>query len=88
MIKSPHNAGRTAWTKRARPWVRVLLEEQSDRQTAVRRERYLKSGWGRRWLTAYLHAGRPSVGSSAHPEERLPTHNAGRTAWSKQACRP
>jgi len=36
-------------TKVYRPWERVLLEEHSDRNTA-KRERYLKSGWGRRWL--------------------------------------
>ncbi len=49
-----HNAGRGGWTKRYRPWIRVLLEEYPDRQTAEKRERYLKSGWGRRWLTKRL----------------------------------
>lgn len=45
-----HNAGRVKSTKAYRPWERVLLEELSDRNTAEKRERYLKSGWGRRWL--------------------------------------
>ena len=45
-----HNAGRVKSTKAYRPWKRVFLEEHSDRNTAEKRERYLKSGWGRRWL--------------------------------------
>ena len=45
-----HNAGRVRSTKAYRPWTRVLLEEHPDRDGAVRRERYLKSGWGRREL--------------------------------------
>ncbi|MBN2562068.1 MAG: GIY-YIG nuclease family protein [Phycisphaerae bacterium] len=47
-----HNAGRVRSTKSHRPWSRVLLEEHPDRQAAEKRERYLKSGWGRRWLKA------------------------------------
>ena len=49
-----HNAGRGGWTKNFRPWVRVLLEEHETRDKAVRRERYLKSGWGRRWLKKHF----------------------------------
>ncbi len=45
-----HNAGRVRSTKAHRPWRRVRLEAHADRNAAVRRERYLKSGWGRRWL--------------------------------------
>ncbi len=49
-----HNFGRVCSTKKWRPWQRILLEEHSDRTTAVKRERYLKSGWGRRELTTIL----------------------------------
>lgn len=49
-----HNAGRGGWTRSHRPWTRVLLEEHPDRDTAERRERYLKSGWGGRWLAKRL----------------------------------
>ena len=45
-----HNGGKVKSTKAYRPWVRVLLEEHPDRNTAEKRERYLKSGWGRNWL--------------------------------------
>ena len=49
-----HNAGRVRSTKPFRPWRRVLLETHPDRLTAESRERYLKSGWGRRWLAQHL----------------------------------
>ena len=49
-----HNAGRVRSTKAFRPWSRVLLESHADRQSAEKRERYLKSGWGRRELKGIL----------------------------------
>jgi putative endonuclease len=49
-----HNAGRVRSTKAGRPWVRVILETHMDRTMAEKRERYLKSGWGRRDLSARL----------------------------------
>jgi putative endonuclease len=49
-----HNAGRVRSTKGNRPWKRVLIEEHPDRLTAEKRERYLKSGYGRQWLTRKL----------------------------------
>jgi putative endonuclease len=48
---SSHNAGRVISTRKYRPWQRILLEEHPDRSVAVRREKYLKSGWGRAWIT-------------------------------------
>lgn len=49
-----HNAGRVKSTKAFRPWKRIFLEEHPDRNIAEKRERYLKSGWGRRWLKDFL----------------------------------
>jgi putative endonuclease len=49
-----HNAGRVRSTKKWRPWERVFLEEHPNRVAAEKRERYLKSGWGRRWLRKCL----------------------------------
>jgi len=54
-----HNAGRVRSTKRWRPWERILLEEHPDRTVAEKRERYLKSGWGRRWLAGRVAAAAP-----------------------------
>ena len=49
-----HNSGRVQSTRTYRPWDRILLEFHSDRATAERRERYLKSGWGRQVLRKKL----------------------------------
>ena len=49
-----HNAGRVRSTKAYCPWRMLLLEEHADRLAAEKRERYLKSGWGRRWLEKHL----------------------------------
>jgi len=49
-----HNFGRVCSTKAWRPWERVLLEEYQERATAEKRERYLKSGWGRTEVAALL----------------------------------
>ncbi len=45
-----HNAGKSTWTKAFRPWIRIHLEEYDDKSRAMKREKYLKSGWGRQWI--------------------------------------
>jgi putative endonuclease len=42
-----HNAGPSGQTLQHRPWSLIVSVEFSDEQTAVRFERYLKSGSGR-----------------------------------------
>ena len=42
-----HNAGRCRHTARDRPWEVVVVIEFANEQSAVRFERYLKSGSGR-----------------------------------------
>jgi putative endonuclease len=49
-----HQAGRVRSTKAWRPWRRILLEEHPNRSIAEKRERYLKSGWGRSELKRKL----------------------------------
>ena len=49
-----HNQGRVRSTKAYRPWQRISLEMQSDREAMLKRERYLKSGWGHRELNQML----------------------------------
>jgi predicted GIY-YIG superfamily endonuclease len=44
---SDHNEGRCAHTASRRPWKLHVVIEFADEQTAVRFERYLKSGSGR-----------------------------------------
>ena len=45
-----HNAGKVKSTKSFRPWIRIWLEEYETRSRAQKREKYLKSGWGRDWI--------------------------------------
>ena len=45
-----HNSGRTKSTKGYRPWKLMHHETYSDRVTARKREKYLKSGYGKQWL--------------------------------------
>ena len=45
-----HNAGKSKYTAKLRPWRIVYYEAGLNRKDAFRREKYLKSGYGRRWL--------------------------------------
>jgi putative endonuclease len=45
-----HNTGKVRSTKSFRPWIRIWLEEFDSKTDALKREKYLKSGWGRQWI--------------------------------------
>ena len=45
-----HNTGKSTWTKHAMPWKLVYYEACLDERDAKSRERYLKSGMGKRYL--------------------------------------
>ena len=45
-----HNAGRSPFTRRGIPWKIVYNEAYPDASTSRQRERFLKSGAGRKWL--------------------------------------
>ncbi len=45
-----HNSGKTRSTKPYRPWTLIHLEDLPDREKARKREKYLKSGFGKQWL--------------------------------------
>jgi len=48
-VKS-HNLGRVSYTKRYRPWEVIYTEKLSNYYFAQKREKYFKSGAGRRKL--------------------------------------
>ena len=48
---SEHNSGLSIYTKNRGPWKVVHIEKFSDRVEAIRRERFLKSGKGREYLS-------------------------------------
>ena len=45
-----HNSGYTKSTKGYIPWKLFFSEEFNDRQSARKREKYLKSGYGKQWI--------------------------------------
>ena len=49
-----HNAGQVAATRRGRPWRILHVEELTDFAAARDRERYMKTGAGRRWVAKHL----------------------------------
>ena len=49
-----HNNGRCRYTSGRKPWKLVYQEEYSTRGEAMKREKFLKSGLGRRWLDEKL----------------------------------
>lgn len=50
-----HNAGRCPHTARHRPWQLHVVIEFNDEPTAIRFERYLKSGSGRAFAKRHFH---------------------------------
>ena len=52
-----HNAGASQFTNQNRPFVLVYSERFSDKSEAIRREKFLKSGQGRRYLDSVVHLG-------------------------------
>ncbi len=45
-----HKEGRVGWTKKNKPLEVIHYEEFESRDDAVKRERELKTGFGRKWL--------------------------------------
>jgi len=45
-----HNSGRTITTSKKMPWKVIYYEVSFNRLDAIAREKYLKSGMGRRYL--------------------------------------
>ena len=48
---SYHNSGKTITTNRKKPWNLLYYEVSFDKEDAIAREKYLKSGMGRRYKT-------------------------------------
>jgi len=45
-----HNSGKSYYTKRKIPWEMIYYEVSFNKYDAIAREKYLKSGMGRRYL--------------------------------------
>ena len=49
-----HNEGKSAYTKKFRPWIGFYREEVETKTDALKKEKYYKSGWGRKKLKSEL----------------------------------
>lgn len=45
-----HNSGKSYYTKRKMPWKIIYYEVSFNKMDAIAREKYLKTGMGRRYL--------------------------------------
>ena len=45
-----HNRGSNKFTKGGIPWIKIYQEEFQTKTEAIKREKFLKSGQGRKWL--------------------------------------
>ncbi len=50
-----HNSGKCEYTKGRKPWQLLYFEEFSTRSEAMKRERFLKSGQGRKYLDSLVN---------------------------------
>jgi len=49
-----HNAGKCRYTSGRQPWKLIYHEQYQTRMEAMKREKFLKSGQGRKWLDEKL----------------------------------
>ena len=52
-----HNVGASQFTSQNRPFVLVYSERFVDKGEAIKREKFLKSGQGRKYLNNIIHLG-------------------------------
>jgi putative endonuclease len=45
-----HNTGSNKWTRENGPFIIIHTEQYANKKAAMQREKFLKSGQGRRWL--------------------------------------
>ncbi len=50
-LAAEHNTGKVRYTKGRMPWVIIYKEPWVTRGEAMKREKFLKSGQGRKWLS-------------------------------------
>ena len=51
---SEHNRGCNKWSKENKPFVFVYEEKYITKKEAIKRENFLKSGQGRKWLDEHI----------------------------------
>jgi len=49
-----HNGGKVNSTKNRRPFMLIYYEAHLNRKDAAKREKFLKTGWGKNWIKRTL----------------------------------
>jgi putative endonuclease len=49
-FKSHNSIGKKGWTIKYRPWIVIYTEFFKEKVSALKKEKFLKSGLGRKWL--------------------------------------
>jgi putative endonuclease len=49
-IRQHNSFDNTGWTRKYQPWELIYSESYLERQQAMRRERQLKTSWGRKFI--------------------------------------
>lgn len=49
-----HNGGKSIFSKRYKPWMIIYKETFNNETDAIKKEKYLKSAAGRRWIKKNL----------------------------------
>jgi len=49
-----HNSGKIESTKKLKPFILIYYEAHNNRYDAAKREKFLKSGWGKNWIKKTL----------------------------------
>jgi len=54
-LKSHNELGIKGWSIKYKPWIVVLKEEYTEKNEAIKREKWLKSGIGRKYIKELKH---------------------------------
>jgi putative endonuclease len=57
-----HNSGKSTYTSKFKPWILIYKEPHESRNEARKREKYLKTAAGRRWMNNNIEWPRSSTG--------------------------
>ena len=49
-----HNSGKVESTKKLKPFILIYYEAYHNRYDAAKREKFLKTGWGKGWIKRTL----------------------------------
>jgi putative endonuclease len=69
-FKSHNSIGKKGWTIKYRPWVVIYIEFFEDKNSAMKLEKFIKSGVGRKWLRDKIEVEYKNNGYISTPVEK------------------